>query len=100
VDDDERVIERDPEDDPEGEDVVVPWERLSGDALRGVIEEYVTREGTDYGHTEVSLADKVAAVRRQLTNGEVVVLFDGKTKTVDLLTAREARARGIVLPRG
>ncbi len=44
--------------------------------MPGIIEEYVTREGTDYGHEEYSLADKVAAVQRQLQRGEVIILFD------------------------
>jgi hypothetical protein len=58
-----------------------------------VIEEFVTREGTDYGHVEVSLDDKVAAVRRQIDRGEVVLLFDPKAERVNLVTRRELRAR-------
>ncbi len=54
----------------------IPYQELSADALHGIIEEYVTREGTDYGHQEYSLADKVAAVQRQLQRGEVIILFD------------------------
>lgn len=72
--------------------VLVPWDRLSPAALRSVTEEFVTREGTEYGEHDVPLEDKVAQVRRQLERGEVVVLFDLKTETVNLATAREARA--------
>ena len=74
--------------------IEIPWRELSEGALQGVIEEFVTREGTDYGHTEVSLDDKVAAVRRQIEEGAVVLLFDAKTERVNLVTRRElARAR-------
>jgi len=72
--------------------VLVPWDRLSPEALQSVIEEFVTREGTEYGPTDVPLADKVAQVRRQLEKGEGVVLFDLKTETANLATAREAKA--------
>jgi uncharacterized protein YheU (UPF0270 family) len=42
---------------------------------------------------EVSLDDKVAAVRRQIDRGEVVLLFDPKAERVNLVTRRELRAR-------
>lgn len=58
------------------EPVEIPWASLSGDALQGVIEEYVTREGTEYGLHEVPLERKVAQVRRQLERGEALILFD------------------------
>jgi uncharacterized protein YheU (UPF0270 family) len=95
TEDDERSLERDPPlpSDDEPSDLEIPFERLSPAAQRGVIEEFVTREGTDYGHVEVSLDDKVAAVRRQIDRGEVVLLFDPKAERVNLVTRRELRAR-------
>lgn len=70
--------------------VVVPWERLSADALRGVIEEFITREGTDYGSgDDVPLDRKIAQVQRQLESSEVVVLFDATAETVNLVRATE-----------
>lgn len=97
-DDDERWIERDEPDGPsraadaeEVEPIEIPFDRLSEGAQRGVIEEFVTREGTDYGHVEVSLDDKVLAVRRQIDRREVVLLFDPKTERVNLVTARALR---------
>ncbi len=98
IDDEERWIERDEpqpsrRDDDEVEPLEIPFERLSAAAQRGVIEEFVTREGTDYGHVEVSLDDKVAAVRRQIERDEVVLLFDPKAERVHLVTRREVRAR-------
>lgn len=62
----------------------VPWQQLSDAALRGVIEEYVTREGTDYGHETYSLERKVADVRAQLERGEAWLDYDPKTDTVTL----------------
>lgn len=74
-------------------EIEVPWDRLSPAALKGVIEEFVTREGTDYGHEDVSLADKVGEVREQLERGDVVVLFDARTQSVNLVRKRELRGR-------
>ena len=75
--------------------VVVPHAELSADALRGVIVEYVTREGTEYGREDVELDTKIAQVRRQLERGEVAVVWDGKTETVNLVTRRQLRELGI-----
>jgi len=59
--------------------MIVPYDALSADALNGLLEEFVTRDGTDYGDQEASLADKVAQVRRMLISGEVVILFSEST---------------------
>ena len=42
--------------------ILVSMERLSPEALSGLIEEFVTRSGTDYGQREASLAEKCAAI--------------------------------------
>jgi uncharacterized protein YheU (UPF0270 family) len=74
-----------------GELVVVPSASLSAEALRGVIEEFVTREGTDYGVEEHSLVQKHDQVARQLAAGEVVIVFDVETESVSLVRREEAR---------
>lgn len=61
---------------------------LSADALRGVVEEFVTRDGTDYGAVERSLEEKVADVLRQLERREVRIVFDPETGSVNLLPVR------------
>ena len=58
--------------------LTIPWQSLSEDALAGVVEEFVTREGTDYGH-EYSLAEKCRAVVGQLERGEAEITFDEET---------------------
>jgi uncharacterized protein YheU (UPF0270 family) len=69
--------------------ILVPWDKLSPLVLSNVIEEFVTREGTEYGEHEVPLETKVAQVRTQLEKGDIVVLFDGKTESVNLVPKRE-----------
>jgi hypothetical protein len=57
---------------------------LSPEALRGLIESFVNREGTDYGVRERTLEEKVADVMRQLESGEARIVFDveGETTTI------------------
>lgn len=64
--------------------IVIAPEQLSAEALQGIIEEFVTREGTEYGFDDVPLETKVQQVHRQLRKGEVLILFDPKTQTVNL----------------
>ncbi len=78
------------QDGPESPDPVeVPWRALSPDALRGVVEACVLREGTDYGDREFSHEEKVAQVIEGLETGEVRIVFDPVTESVTLL-ARDA----------
>ena len=63
----------------------IPHTRLSGEALRALVEEFITREGTDYGASEVPLPQKVEQVLRALERGEVVVSFDPESSTCTLL---------------
>ena len=44
----------------------IPHRQLSDEALLGVIEEYISREGTEYGHREYSFEEKIEKVRSQL----------------------------------
>lgn len=71
--------------------VVIPPSALSDEALTGVVEEFITREGTDYGLQEHSLEHKRAAVMKQLARGEVVILFDADAEAVTLVTKHELR---------
>jgi uncharacterized protein YheU (UPF0270 family) len=75
--------------------VAIPHTDLSAEALRGVVESFVLREGTDYGSREVSLETKVAEVMGQLERGEARIMFDpgSASITIVLLPQRERRGR-------
>lgn len=66
--------------------VEVPASALSDEVLEALVESFVLREGTDYGAQEVSLAKKIEQVKRQLSSGEVRIVFDASTESVSLLT--------------
>jgi len=61
--------------------MMLPHQMLSPDALRGVIEAFVTREGTDYGAQDVPLATKVLQVQQQLGVGTAVIVYDEETES-------------------
>ena len=59
--------------------MIIPHRGLSHEALHGVIEAFVTREGTDYGVQDVPLATKVFQMQRQLDAGTAVLVYDEDT---------------------
>lgn len=68
--------------------VPIPYERLSAEALQGIIEEFIAREGTDYGDYQYSFADKREQVLQQLKAGRAVILFDPESSSCQIeLTA-------------
>jgi uncharacterized protein YheU (UPF0270 family) len=67
--------------------MMIPHRMLSPDVLCGVIETFITREGTDYGLHEVPLATKVAQVRHQLDAGTAVIVYDEATDSCTIQPA-------------
>ena len=58
------------------------------DALTGVIESFVLREGTDYGERDVPFETKVMQVRRQLERREAEIVFDPSTETIGIVVRK------------
>ncbi len=75
------------EDTPRG--VELSPDDLSPEALRGLVEEFVTRDGTDYGAVERGVEEKIAQVLAQLRSGEVRLVFDPQTETANVAPARD-----------
>lgn len=73
------------------EPIEVPVSALSPDALRGVIESVVLREGTDYGERERSFEAKVEELLDRLRRGEARIVFDAESQTVDIVGPASAQ---------
>ena len=71
--------------------IEIPSQRLPSATLNAVIEEYILREGTDYGVQEVSLQSKIQQVEGQLARGDVLITYDPATETCTLLTRYQFR---------
>ncbi len=69
--------------------MIIPCTALSPEALQGLIEAFITREGTDYGEAEFTLAQKVAQVRQQLDRKEAFIVFDVITEQCNILTKEQ-----------
>lgn len=65
--------------------IVVPTDKISFEALEGLINEFILREGTDYGSREFTLEEKHAEIRKQLTAGLVVIVFDPQEESASIV---------------
>ena len=65
----------------------IPVNKLSSEALRGVIAEFISRSGTNYGETEVPWETKLRQVKCKLENGSAVLIFDDETETTNIFLA-------------
>ncbi len=70
--------------------VEVPRQRLAADVLRALLEEYASRDGTDYGAREMSLEEKVAALEAQLQRSELRLLYEMESEQWDLVPQEQA----------
>ncbi len=64
--------------------MLIPYTKLSEKALKAIIEEYITREGTEYGVKEYTFEQKIEQIRQQLLQGEIKINFDTETETCNL----------------
>jgi uncharacterized protein YheU (UPF0270 family) len=67
--------------------VIIPWQDIPADSLQNLIEEFVSRDGTDYGEREIPLSTRVDQVRELLRRRKVVIWFDEATETVSVFEA-------------
>ena len=70
------------------EGVEIPHDRLPPATLRRLIEEFVSREGTDYGHGEYDMDGKVRQVMPQLERGEAAIAFDPRMQSATIVSKR------------
>ena len=66
---------------------IIPVGRLSPKVLQSIIEEFISRDGTDYGEREVSLKIKVKQVKSKLEKGSAVLIFDDEAETTNIFLA-------------
>jgi uncharacterized protein YheU (UPF0270 family) len=71
--------------------VRIPTERVAGDTLRALLEDFASRDGTDYGVRELSLEEKVANLTRQLGSGELTLVCDLDSEEWDLLNREQVQ---------
>ena len=61
--------------------IKIPYQELSADALEALIEEFVSRDGTDLAEA----GTKIAQVRSQLRSGAVIIVYDEASESANIV---------------
>ncbi|MDC1341112.1 YheU family protein [Oceanospirillaceae bacterium] len=67
--------------------MIVPWQNINTDTLNHLLEEFASRDGTDYGAYETSLEDKVVQLKVQLQQKRIVVVYSELHESVNIVFA-------------
>jgi uncharacterized protein YheU (UPF0270 family) len=66
--------------------MIIPYNELSEDALQALVEDFVTRDGTDYGQDEKSMQEKAVHLLALLKAGKLLVTYNEVTQDCGLVT--------------
>jgi uncharacterized protein YheU (UPF0270 family) len=69
--------------------MIIPLEQIQVDTLDAIIEEFILREGTDYGAIDTSKEDKIAQVKLQLKQGSAVLVYSELHESVNILPSEQ-----------
>lgn len=63
----------------------IPYQAINAQTLHNMIEEFVTRDGTDYGEQELTLEAKAAQVLACLKTGKAVIQYDESLEICEIV---------------
>jgi len=67
--------------------MIIPIDALDKKTLRAVIEEFVTRDGTEFTDVEM----KIETVEVQLRKGHIQIVFDEESKTCNIIPVEKQK---------
>lgn len=67
----------------------IPWQQLDPPVLYALLEEFVTRDGTDYGFDEVGTETKIQQLKQQLKQGNAVLVWDSETESSNIININQ-----------
>ncbi|MBT6025849.1 MAG: YheU family protein [Pseudomonadales bacterium] len=67
--------------------ITVPIDQLSESALLGVLDAFILREGTDYGHQDYTLDEKRQRVMAMLRKGDAEICYYPENEHIDIVLA-------------
>ena len=72
--------------------MIIPYQKLSPEALTGFIEDHIARHGTDSGYTGKTLQENIEEIKRQLNQGKVCIVFDQTSGTGNIVPKDSLKA--------
>jgi len=72
--------------------MIVPWQDINATTLNHLLEEFASRDGTDYGAYETSLEDKVVQLKAQMQEKRILVVYSELHESVNIVSADQFNA--------
>jgi uncharacterized protein YheU (UPF0270 family) len=72
--------------------MIIPLEQLSHETLTAIIEDFILREGTEYGAEDVSKEAKVFQVKKQLEQGYAVLVYSELHESINILPSDQFKS--------
>lgn len=69
--------------------MIIPLDQINQDTLHAIIEDFILREGTDYGAVDATKEDKVAQIQLQLKQGSAVLVYSELHESVNILPTEQ-----------
>ncbi len=71
--------------------VEVAYKELESTTLKKLVEEFIMREGTDYGAVEMDLDQKISLVINQLKNGDAALMWDTNLQSSNIVLKKDLK---------
>lgn len=71
--------------------IIIPYKEFQPEVLQAVLEEYISREGTDYGLYEYTLEQKLEQLLSKIKQGQAFICFDEETQSCTILNREQAQ---------
>jgi len=79
--------------------MLIPYQQLDEITLNNIIEQYILREGTDYGEIELSLQEKTLQLLAQIKRGDIYIIYSELEESVTLISQHELNASQVEAPK-
>ena len=63
----------------------IPYKELTEETLDNVVDAFILREGTDYGHQEITIEQKRERVLSMLSYGSAEIVFYPENEHIDIV---------------
>ena len=63
----------------------IPYKELTEETLINVVDAFILREGTDYGHQEITIEQKRERVLSMIGSGSAEIVFYPENEHIDIV---------------
>lgn len=70
--------------------IEIPVAKLAPEVLDALLQEFASRDGTDYGEVETAISKRVEQLRGHLHSKEMLLIYEAESEHWDLVSSARA----------